>query len=1575
MIKLLNKKIVLLIVGIVLASLSLSGMVFATVPATFSTGSQEDAKINVRNKLMYDIIAECYKSLSKEIDVTSGYVEWSEIFSNGNAKYNLPYYMFESSAIRARKKMSCSDIMGGWKNFLGTQIFPGIGFREGDVPVPDDHGDFGSQKEMIEFLEKIGYTPSEEGNRDKDGYRCVWYRGRTQGGEQDYATDKLCGKQSAENADLIDLNYALKVDDTSSDDLGGGNLDTKIFKVKSIEYSDGILIIPKVGYDTWVFSTGAIHAGSNDYSACDKVYIEGLYWSNNIEWWWSCYNYGFLNLKRNRFGVNGITQMEYNDLGNALGAAILTAKSAEPNNFPPSGDMISGSSAFIVDDALKTKLERGSFDDYMRYFLGDDYQKLDKPLTDTEKYILYWLGLKSVVAENSGAPNGNVDYWLVGTTFAKDYNLTCSSDCDIVTIDKNGKMKPLKAINTGNKYDTSTVLGLLNSLDYESEEFGEVESPTEDVYGENVSQDQLEELNELNSKCSEGGGALGWILCSALDLMSKASTGMYNNYIKPALNIEPKLFVSDGGTSNTWIAWQTFQGFANILFIILLLVVIFSQLTGVGIDNYGIKKILPKLIIGAVLVNLSYFICEICVDISNIVGNGIQALFSGLSQASEFTVEGATVSAAPGNTLVAVGVLGAAVGVAAIVANPAMLLSLFVSAIGIMISIFFIFILLSAREAAVVVLIVLSPLAFACYMLPNTKKLFDRWIKIWKGLLLVYPICGLLVGGGDYVSRLLMTIGSGSFFMAFTAMIAGVVPIFFLPTILKSSFVALGNLGSRISGIGQRLGNKAMSGARGSEAYKNASRMGLERRTRIKAGLDKNGNLTKRGEIMAKGAKSGLGRLVGADKRRANYIAAAKKDIAGSVAAGSTLTSTLARTGISQTDEALVLNDGNGGTEELFGARTEGAYYGNQFIEAAKKGNQRGMNAAIESMKKSGMKTKDIAKLLRFAQNGGYLDGMSDVDKAAWMRDMFQQHGDVLATDFELRHFMRSGGSANGGRLGNYGDYAMTAPIKMDEVVPEDFLRLSGDSIAGLAKAGILDQTMAQRIMAMNPNISADKKIMIGAIASGQIWGGIERNSDGYAIKSDGTVAKSVDDIQFVSGATVKDASTFKKDAETLSRNHNAGGSTSIMQGVNGSMVEAWASATPQAVNVVQNFTAGGGQYNPVEVTPWGGGGGGAGRAGGAGGTSGGGAGRAGGTSDTSGGGGAGAAGGDGVAGTARTRELAGRPGEIRPVEVPDHTADAALRGRTTTGGLRMEEGDSFEELGPIDTNNIQPIETPETPTQQSNVAQQRLDSMRQNLSGSNNSTTQPVSTRQAAPVVTPESAAATNVSQQRLNDMRKNLSRPSSSNAQPESAPRESAPRPASTGFDTNITPAERSILGSEREMRGATQDTVRRVESQIRAQAPASAPAPALVQAQAPASAPAQAQASASAPAQAPAAPVRAQAQVAPTQAPVAPVQAQAPASAPAQAPAAPARAQAQVAPVRAQTQVAPARASVTSAQSSTLASAQAPAPAPAPAQNSPIITGPNLETLARDAKRQFDARQSSNRNWSGNSVIKTK
>ena len=56
---------------------------------------------------------------------------------------------------------------------------------------------------------------------------------------------------------------------------------------------------------------------------------------------------------------------------------------------------------------------------------------------------------------------------------------------------------------------------------------------------------------------------------------------------------------------STYQIWQSLLTFANTGMIIILLVIVFSQLTGYGIDNYGIKKMLPKLIVTAILINLS----------------------------------------------------------------------------------------------------------------------------------------------------------------------------------------------------------------------------------------------------------------------------------------------------------------------------------------------------------------------------------------------------------------------------------------------------------------------------------------------------------------------------------------------------------------------------------------------------------------------------------------------------------------------------------------------------------------------------------------------------------------------------------------------------------------------------------------------------------------------------------------------------------------------------------------------------------------------------------------------------------
>ena len=334
---------------------------------------------------------------------------------------------------------------------------------------------------------------------------------------------------------------------------------------------------------------------------------------------------------------------------------------------------------------------------------------------------------------------------------------------------------------------------------------------------------------------AKGAESLGWIVCPALTWMAKASDTVYTEYVAPNLQVQPELF--NGGNSNVRDAWGTFRDMANVIFVVLLLFVIFSQLTGVGIDNYGIKRILPKMIVAAILINLSYLICVLLVDISNILGNGLQAIFASFSSQlgengviqlnalpdSEFLVDNVPQPTFNiGSVLSGIGLFGAAaVMIGAVWANHALLLSLLIGGLGIVVSIFFLFVLLAARKAAIIVLTVISPLAVAAYMLPNTKKLFDKWWNFFKGLLLVYPIAGLLVGAGDYVSRLLL-VSSDGFFMWITAMVVSVAPIFFIPSVLKSSFAAMGKIGGMLAGMGAAASRttKQQVRARGGEIAK-----------------------------------------------------------------------------------------------------------------------------------------------------------------------------------------------------------------------------------------------------------------------------------------------------------------------------------------------------------------------------------------------------------------------------------------------------------------------------------------------------------------------------------------------------------------------------------------------------------------------------------------------------------------------------------------------------------------------------------------------------------------------------------
>ena len=348
-----------------------------------------------------------------------------------------------------------------------------------------------------------------------------------------------------------------------------------------------------------------------------------------------------------------------------------------------------------------------------------------------------------------------------------------------------------------------------------------------------------QEEPQTDATCHSASGAVGWVVCPILELAASASVWAYKNVIEPSLVLRTSLFSTDGSNNGTYRAWSVFRNIANVVFVILLLFIIFSQVTGLGIDNYGIKKTLPKLIVAAILVNISFFICQLLVDVSNIVGSGVYSTIdeigagitvpeSALGGLSYTTSIINTIALAIGGTFFASSVMGGfwTMISAALLA----VLPVFISAV---VAILFLFFLLAMRQAIVVMLVAISPLAFVCYTLPNTKRLFDRWTELLRGMLVLYPICAVMIAGGRLASKIILSSGAAenNLFIILIAMVAEAGPLFLIPGLTRSAYRATGQLGTALNGLRGRLAGGARGLVRNNQTYQNAQARNQRRRT------------------------------------------------------------------------------------------------------------------------------------------------------------------------------------------------------------------------------------------------------------------------------------------------------------------------------------------------------------------------------------------------------------------------------------------------------------------------------------------------------------------------------------------------------------------------------------------------------------------------------------------------------------------------------------------------------------------------------------------------------------------------
>ena len=299
-----------------------------------------------------------------------------------------------------------------------------------------------------------------------------------------------------------------------------------------------------------------------------------------------------------------------------------------------------------------------------------------------------------------------------------------------------------------------------------------------------------EEGGEPKNSCGIDGG-LGWLICPVMTFVANINDAAYGA-ISGFLDIKPAI-LSSGDNSGAKQGWDFFRNIANAIFAVIFLWIIFSQISNVGVSNYGIKKILPRLIIGALLVNLSYYLCQIFVDLSNILGHTLKdALEAGAGDIGT-TSEAAGWGSAIAATIVGVG--GVAAFAALAIGIPTLAAGFF--------AIMTVFIILVVRQAGIILLISISPIAFAAWLLPNTEDLFKKWMKMFRGLLLVFPIISLLYGAGKLAGAVLASSATvdpnnPDETLQLVALAATTMPLIATPFVLQNSLSSLGSIGAKI---------------------------------------------------------------------------------------------------------------------------------------------------------------------------------------------------------------------------------------------------------------------------------------------------------------------------------------------------------------------------------------------------------------------------------------------------------------------------------------------------------------------------------------------------------------------------------------------------------------------------------------------------------------------------------------------------------------------------------------------------------------------------------------------------------
>lgn len=333
--------------------------------------------------------------------------------------------------------------------------------------------------------------------------------------------------------------------------------------------------------------------------------------------------------------------------------------------------------------------------------------------------------------------------------------------------------------------------------------------------------------NNGNTKptCESSGFGFDWAICAIINLLGKAVDGTFNHIVKPLLNVSP-LVANDN--SATYVAWSYLRIYGNVFLLIALLVIVFGESIGGGlVDAYTAKKVLPRLLAAAILINLSFYIVALAVDVTNIVGGGLKDLLTTPFHVSN----GFALQIHDGKgTAVDIGI--AIIGFFAlkgVVIEVAAMFGAFVLPLIFFLTIAILLTVL-VRQALIIILVIVSPVAFALYALPNTEKYFRKWWDTLFRTLLVYPLIAVMFALGNIMSVVVGSLTGGGvsqFASILLSVVAMVTPLVLIPFAFTIAGSIIGRLHDTLTNYGKRAHQGILGNQQNPNSLRNRTKYNL----------------------------------------------------------------------------------------------------------------------------------------------------------------------------------------------------------------------------------------------------------------------------------------------------------------------------------------------------------------------------------------------------------------------------------------------------------------------------------------------------------------------------------------------------------------------------------------------------------------------------------------------------------------------------------------------------------------------------------------------------------------------------